>query len=104
MNNECESEALWFGDQRIAILSQIFQHQGTWFADYRLAPNVGGRVLEFINFSRVHLSSGEFDEETLRSFEDIDKSMRWIIRGPGGVIEISSAPLFRDTDLSWVTE
>jgi hypothetical protein len=102
MNGGLEPAMLFFDKEPVAVLSDLFQHQGTWFADYRLVPTLTDEILKFVEFSRVHLSSGEFDEKTLQSFEKIYEIDLWTVQACGGEQKIIGAPLFRETDLSWV--
>ena len=102
MNREILSAMLYFDDKPVAALSDIFQDQGTWFADYRLVPKLTGRLMDFIEFSRVHLSSGDFADETYQGFETFYRTDRWTVEGPEFHQRIVGSPLFRETDLSWI--
>ena len=95
---------LWFNNQPVAVLSGISQDQGTWFADYSLIPKLESRIGEFIEFNRRHLSTGEFNEEVLRSFTDLCESNLWYVGGPEEKQLVKGAPLFRETDLSWISD
>ena len=102
MNGDLESAMLFFDMEPVAVLSDLFQDQGTWFADYCLVPTLTGELLRFVEFSRDHLSSGEFDEKMFQSCEKFYDTDLWTVRACGGAEKIIGAPLFRETDLSWV--
>lgn len=102
MNSESERSMLYFDQEPVALLSNIFQDQGTWYADYFLTANVTGELLEFIRFSRDHLSTGEFDEKTFSGFKKFYETDLWAVRRHEGEERVCGAPLFRETDLSWV--
>lgn len=102
MNSESDRIMLFFDKEPVALLNDLLHDQGTWYADYCLTPNVSGELLEFIQFNRDHLSTGEFDEKTFSGFEKFYKTDLWTVRRREGEERIDGAPLFGGEDLSWV--
>ncbi len=95
---------LYFNCLPVAVVSGIFLHQGTWFANYSLIANVDSRVSKFVKFSRDQLSTEDFDENALRSFADLRESNSWQVKGAGITHQLEGAPLFRETELSWISD
>jgi hypothetical protein len=93
---------LLFEGNPIAELTNAFEHQGTWFADYLLCPALPPGVESFITFSREKLSVDAFEESDLQRFAEYIDSGDWVIQTGGSTTHLDGAPLFNDSDVSWV--
>ena len=93
---------LYFDRMAVARLSGIFEDQGTWFADYKLEDQLSESIYAFIRFNCEHLSEGSFDDHALLQFAEFLNADKWSVLKHGVPCKITSAPLFRETDLSWV--
>ncbi|MEZ0275986.1 MAG: hypothetical protein ACAH88_13855 [Roseimicrobium sp.] len=102
MNHPDDNAVLMFEGRAVAELSEIFEDQSTWFADYRLCFPLLPELKRFIDFNRDHLSTGNFEESELQSFAHYISVGQWSIKRKNGVDLITGAPVFRESDLSWI--
>lgn len=93
---------LSFNGRPVASLTGIFEHQGTWFADYTLPPDLPARLMEFVAFNRHRLSVAEFDDAELNSYADFCEGDLWQIDGPEGKRSLDGPPLFSESDVCWI--
>jgi hypothetical protein len=104
---------LCFGHVVIGQITEVFEHQGTWFGAFRpaffAAPGpLERRLCEFMAFSEdfnaraaaaQNTDSSEFDR-----YDDILTSGLWRVLAPSGAIsKIRDAPNFlRNGEVSWI--
>jgi hypothetical protein len=93
---------LLFEGNPIAELTNVFEHQRTWFADYCLCSALPSRVESFITFSREKLSANDFEESDLLKFAEYIDSGDWVIQTGESTTHLDGAPLFNGSDVSWV--
>ena len=93
---------LLFKGNPVAELSDVFEDQATWHADYSLCEPLPIDLERFIDFSRHSLSEGTFDECVLQEFAHYINSVEWAIQRSEGVVPLLAAPLFGQSDLSWI--
>lgn len=105
---------LCWGKLHVADLSEVHEHQGTWFGTYRLVvtPTDGEgakRVLEFVAFNidwnercegPEAPSTDEFDQ-----FSDVVNGAWWAAANAGERKPIKDAPNFlAEDEVSWLLE
>jgi hypothetical protein len=102
---------LWYGDVLVAELHQVFPHQGTWFAPYKLKIALGqgalrDRLLEYIaftaGFNRRIAEGQDHDFAEFDRFGGIADAGSWKIPRPdGGVMPMEGKMWFVDGQASW---
>jgi hypothetical protein len=100
--NEASCDMLYFDGVAVARLSGIFEDQGTWFADYALEDQLSESLHAFIRFNCEQLSEGTFEDDALANYAQFLNTDKWSVLKHGDACKIKGAPLFRETDLSWV--
>jgi hypothetical protein len=93
---------LYYGPLLVGDLTEVFEHQGTWFGTFRpafSAPRglLDGRICEFIAFCEEFNARAEagqdHDAAEFDSFDDLLSSGLWRVIAPGGTVsEIKDAP------------
>ena len=99
---DLSSGILLFEQQLIAELSNVFVDQGTWFADYKMNIAVPTELMKFIQFSREQLSEASHTTGGLAKFASFIECGKWGVLLDGELHRIEGAPLFRESELSWV--
>jgi hypothetical protein len=105
---------LEYGPLVVGDVTDVFEHQGTWFGTFRPAISaargpVEFRICEFIDFSKDFNARAAEDEDTdakeFDRFDDLLSSGSWRVRDPSGAItEIKHAPNFLGgEEISWIT-
>ncbi len=98
----------------VGDITEVFEHQGTWFGTFRPAFSVPGvplerRIREFIEFCKDFTARAASDQDhdaaEFDRFDDLVSSGTWRVRDPSGAItEIKHAPNFLGGDeISWIT-
>lgn len=101
MHTEVNTYKLYFEGKPIALLSSIFENQGTWYSTYSLLPDVATRLNDFVNFSKTQLPSQTWDEGELSKFDDIVNSPDWNVVGQDLRHQLDGCPLFDGNEISW---
>jgi hypothetical protein len=102
---------LRYGPVLVAELTDVIEHQGSWFARWRASPlettdPTATRLRSFIAFcldwnarceSGLEPEAAEFD-----AFRDVLNSRLWHTRdSAGGIVGIADAPYFSPDEISW---
>ncbi len=102
---------LWHNGLLIAHLSNVFPHQGTWFADYDLSMDGrtdehARRILEYISYCKDfnnRIANGDdrdFAEFDL--FQDVSDCSRWCAKLANGLmIPMEGQLAFIDDQVTW---
>ena len=105
---------LWYGKTLLGRIEDAFEHQGTWFGDFRAAPQratdpLSRRLDEFMDFccdwyARAGSTEGA-DATELDAFDDVVRSGLWYTTDQDGSrTKIVDAPMFmdgRNGEISW---
>ena len=105
---------LEYGPLVVGEITDVFEHQGTWFGAFCSAFSdargpLERRICEFIDFSKDFNARAAADEDTdpaeFDRFDDVVCSGSWRVRDPSGAItEIKHAPNFLGgEEISWIT-
>lgn len=102
---------LWHGDLLVAVVSDAFVHQGTWFGGYRQVVTraqgaQAARLCDYIAFDEQfhrRMDEGENpDPSQYDQFRDVLYSGRWRARCPdGSELAIPEGPGFGSGQVCW---
>ena len=102
---------LWHNGLLIAHLSNVFPHQGTWFADYELSidghdDEHARRILDYISFCKdfnCRIANGDdHDFNEFVRFQDVSDCSRWRATLANGLIIPMEGQLgFIDDQITW---
>ena len=105
---------LEYGPLVVGVITEVLEHQRTWFGTFRPAFSAApgpleSRICEFIEFSKDFNARAAADQDTdaaeFDRFDDLVSSGSWRVRDPSGaIVEIKHAPNFLGGDgISWIT-
>jgi hypothetical protein len=102
---------LWHNGLLIAHLSNVFPHQGNWFADYDLSitgrsDEHARRILEYISFCKefnCRIANGDdHDFDELELFHDVSDCSNWRATLADGLMVPMEGQLgFIDDQVTW---
>ncbi len=105
---------LWYATMLLGHVEEAFEHQGTWFGNFRGATQrsndrLSCRLDDFMDFCRDWYvragSSGGADASEFNAFHDVVRSGLWYTTTQDGLrTKISDAPMFmdgRNGEISW---